>query len=219
MTASAAAAAAQDFAAARAHGEEALRIGHATRNPSILALANWSLGQALAATDPDAALDRFEESLGFIRSGSSQDALTPTLVELGRLKARAGDGAGAIAALQEAIMHAYDMGNRVFFVGALVPCICAFASFAIDEPAAVLEGVVSEGPLADTQHYYDFMAPQRQAALEAVRDRLGDDTYSNAVRYGSKLSYERVVEYVSQLFADLTAQPPVSNANRREAAG
>jgi predicted ATPase/class 3 adenylate cyclase len=217
--ASIAAANAQDLTAARAHAEDTVRIGRQTGNPTTLAIACFTLGEALALTDPEAALATFEESLTVTRNGASGIVFSPALAQIGRLKAQAGDAAGATAALREAVVQAHDGGYRPSVVAALEQCVHAFASLELDEPATVLAGVVNHGPLAALSYRSDSMAAPRQAALDGVRRRLGTDQYERALQYGSSLTYEEVVHYTRQLFDNLDAQTlgaPLSAQNIAE---
>ncbi|MGI0130928.1 MAG: tetratricopeptide repeat protein, partial [Thermoplasmata archaeon] len=198
-----AAAASQDPALARAHADQAVGIARRSGIPSTLAIALFALGESLALSDPGTALTSFEESAAVMRSGASDIVLGPALGEIGLLRARAGDAEGAITALQEAVIHVLDDSYRPIVAGTLDRCVHSFASLELDELAAVLAGVISEGALAGMGHYFDSSAAQRQAALERVRGRLGDDEYERALRRGSGLVYEEVVQYTRQLFDDL----------------
>ena len=207
MMAAVAAAGSQDFTTARAHADKAVSLARRSRIPSALAVALFALGEAFLLTDPKAALTSFEECVTVMRGGASSIAMSPALAEIGPLRAGVGDARGAIAALREAVMHALDAGSRPFVVGALDRCVHAFAVLELDEPAAVLAGVASEGPLADMNAFLDSTAAQRQDALGRVRSRLGEDQYDRALRYGSNLSYDAVVQYARQLFDDRAAEP------------
>jgi predicted ATPase len=203
--ASIAAANAQDLTAAREHAEETVRIARQIGNPTTLAIACFTLGEALALTDPEAALANFEESLTVTRNGASDIVFSPALAQIGRLKARAGDAAGATAALREAVVQAHDGGYRPSVVAGLEQCVHAFASLELDEPAAVLAGAVTQGPLAELNYRSASMAADRQAVLDGTRRRLGADQYHRAMQYGSSLTYEEVVRYTRQLFDNLGA--------------
>ena len=79
MMASITASLAQDStAAARTHTDEAVRIARRSQNPSTLANALFALGQALIPTDRDAALVTYEECITVVRSGATNNVLSPS---------------------------------------------------------------------------------------------------------------------------------------------
>ena len=198
-----AAAGSQDFATARIHADEAVGLARRTRNPSIQVVALYALGETLVHTDPESALDTFEECLKVMRAGASNIVLSPALAEIGRLRASDGDTTGAISALREAVFHSHDAGYRPMVVGALDRAMHAFASLQLDEPAAVLAGVVIEGSLAGMNHFFDPVADEREAALRAVQSRLGNQAYLGARGRGTDMGYDDVIQYALQLFDDL----------------
>jgi hypothetical protein len=208
-----------DVVAARAHAEETLQYARRTGMPSLLAMASFVRGESLALTDPSAARASFDESVAVARSGASDMVLSPALAQIGRLAAATGDRAGATAALREAVMQAHDAGYRPSVIGALQLCVVGFASLELDEPAAVIAGVVSEGPLADLNYRFDSMAAQQRAALEGVRLRIGDDRHERALRYGSELTYEEVIQYARQLFNNLEAESSDATPSTQHASG
>lgn len=197
----------QDFRTARAQAEEALRIARRTGMPSLVTMASFGLGEALALSEPGPALASFEESVAASRRGATDMVLSPALAQIGRLKAATGDAAGATHALEEAIVQADDVGYRPSVIGALQQCVHAFASLELDEPAAVIAGVVTEGPLAEMNYRFDSMAAHQQTALEGVRSRLGDERYLSALKYGAHLTYEEVIQYARHLFEERSSDP------------
>jgi hypothetical protein len=192
----------QNLPAARAHADQAVRTAHRSQKPSSLTLAQYALGQALVDSDPAAALVAYEEGVALTRRGASSNVLRLGLAHIACVRAAAGDVAAATAALREAVIHACDAGYRPIVVGALDRCVHAFASLEFNEQAAVLAGVVIEGPLADLNYLRGSTAAERRVALDRVRNRLGEAQYNRAVQYGSNLSYEEVVLYARQLFDD-----------------
>jgi predicted ATPase/class 3 adenylate cyclase len=191
-----------DFATARVDAEEALRLGRAIQNPTVISTASVDLGWALADDEPDRALEHFEENISLVRSGAGDGTYSPALAMAAALYARRGDDAAAAARLVEAIGYALRGGMRVTLIGNLNWGTEVCARLGWPEPAALMYGIVRVGPLeAGIANYHSSSGWVE--TVERTRHELGEQRFADLVRRGSAMSCEEVVVWLRELLDEL----------------
>jgi hypothetical protein len=124
------------------------------------------------------------------------------------LYANAGDGPAAVAAVREAMAHAFDVRDRPNGITAASAAVYVVARRGAAEVAAVVAGFREVDPLA--AHIFLFTFPgQREeelSTLVAARAALGDARYETARARGAAMSDDEAVQYALAEF-DVTATP------------
>jgi predicted ATPase/class 3 adenylate cyclase len=189
-TAAVGAAERNDYAAARAHATEAVRLAREINNPSALAISLAVFGWSWLRDDPDAATQALEESIALTRAGAGDATFATSLALVAPLRARARDLKGALAAAREAFTHAHETGDLVATATTLASAVEVVYTAGYPDIAAVQAGML------DSDAFGRMLAPNdphllaRQQILEAVRVELDNERYDSAVARGAALSYD-----------------------------
>jgi hypothetical protein len=122
-----------------------------------------------------------------------------------QFRARSGDDAGARAALHAAFRHFADAGDRPQLIAGVNRCIRVLIRSGDYDTAAVLVGVLSDGPLAEINNFPGSRLPDDHPRLVELEARLGRARYHAARAEGAALSYDEVVELVLGALDDLIA--------------
>ena len=183
-----------DLTTARAEADAALRVSRRHGQPSNLAASLWVFALTREADDPDAALAALDESVELTRAGASITSFGSALAHIARLRDRQGDLPGALDALQQAATHFQRVGPRTELVVVVAQLARTLSGNDHAEPAAVLAGIVSAGPLASMSARG---TPERVARTTvAARTQLGDTAYDSAFARGAAMSYDDAFAYV-----------------------
>src|SRR5215207_5635648 len=108
-----------DFTTARAEAEVARDLARQIDNPSATSSALLNLARSIEHEDPAGALDAYEQSIAFGRTGAMTLMVGPALVGVARLRLRVRDSAGALDALHDGITHSIYVGYRPVVVEVL----------------------------------------------------------------------------------------------------
>jgi hypothetical protein len=182
---------------ARVAAQEAVAVARRLRNPTLLANALYGLAWGLMATDPKGAHAAVEESYELIRGHGSSTSLFGSIATMtAQFRARSGDDAGARAALQAAFRHFADTGDRPQLIASVNRCIRVLIRSGDLDTAAVLVGVMNDGPLASMNNFPGSRMADDHPRLVQLDAELGTERYRAARAAGAALSYEEVVELV-----------------------
>jgi hypothetical protein len=184
-----------DLAAAEESGYEAIRVARQAGVPTALAAAVVPVIVSTWRRRPEVASELIDESVALVRSGASGVVLGYVLAIRSQLRARAGDRAGAVDALREAIAYSHDKGDRPMLVLALDRGIQVLADLGESEPATVLAGIALDGPLSALSNLPVAEHTDREHVLQRLRVELGDAQYEKARLRGAHKSYDEVVSY------------------------
>ena len=138
-----------------------------TRNPTVLVVTLFAYGWSLWESDPEAALAALDESAELTRSGASEAAFGPALMEAARLRMRRGERDAAFANLREAVMHCHTVADYPELSGVLSTASTILVEAGEFAHSAVLAGFCLEGPVA---HFsMPFGGCRGRTGLEARR--------------------------------------------------
>ena len=160
-------------------------------------MLSYSTGVALNRADPAAALAAFEAYIVLARAGAGSANLGIALGDVSLLRARAGDRVGALTAALEGIRYCDHTGNHATFGGTLSRTRHTLVQLGMWEQAAVVIGVLTEGPLAASDGQAGVAAERRdrEQALQKTRAALGPDAFEEALARGAAMTYDEVADY------------------------
>jgi hypothetical protein len=115
------------------------------------------------------------------------------------------DDDGGLVVLRDAVRRATDISHPQV-VSVTDRAIRVFSRVGHHEGAAVLGGVVEEGPLAGLSIVPAEELPDRVEALDRARAALGDPAYRQARHHGASLAYEELVHYLLEALDELIAR-------------
>jgi predicted ATPase/DNA-binding SARP family transcriptional activator len=179
---------------------EALRKARACGNPTALAYALWTQGEALADVDPERAAEALDTARDIAdRVGNSFVSGIARTASVA-LRGRHGSPDEALTLFREAIEHWRVAGNRTLMVTALRNLVILFARTGRDEAAAALAATVDH---VAPSRSYGIEAQRIAAALSAVQRRLGAAAYRQA--HTPKQSLEEAVTDALRVLGDVSA--------------
>ena len=185
-----------DSDTARTAAEEAVRLARQIRSPHAVALALFSMGNALARSDPGRALAAFEECIALVEAGAGGRIVYGGALDgVGLLRASAGDPTGALQALRAAVALVRDSGNFNSFAGSLNGALPVLVQLDYPQSVAVLAGITTRGALAAVSLLSDDEQQERNQAMEAAQARLGPDAYEHALARGAAMTNDDAVTY------------------------
>ncbi|HXY95124.1 MAG TPA: adenylate/guanylate cyclase domain-containing protein [Acidimicrobiia bacterium] len=193
---------------ARLAAEEAVELARRLRNPSMLANALYGLAWGLFTTDPNAARLAVEESYDLVQRIQSGTGLNGSIAAMtAHLRARSGDLAGARAALRTAFEHYADTGDRPQLIAGLNRCVHVLLRSGDPDTAAVLVGVMSDGPLEAMNNFPGSRFAEDDRRLVELEAQLGTERYRAARAEGAALGFDEVVMLALGALDDLGTEP------------
>lgn len=181
-------------AAARAAGEEGLAIFRGLRNRTGIAYALLTLGRLACERSRFAEARRLlEEHVALLRQAGSRLNLARALISLGDVAGQQGDGQAAHSCLKEslALARATRADGLVWWLEELAadcaPRCPEQAVHLFGAGAAAREGLRLDRP--------EVEAAERERALAAAREVLGEPAFQSAWRVGSALTPEEAIQH------------------------
>ncbi len=189
---------------ARGRCDIAMDLARQSGSPSFLAAAFGALGYVLAETDPDAAIPALEESIALARAGAAYNVLGPSLGELSRLHAQAGNIAEALDMLRSAVVYTRDTGDHLTTMAGVTRAVEILAAAGREEGAVVISSAVTQSHLRSQML---ALVEQQQPLIEDLRARLGEARYEAARTQGAALAYDDLVLFtLTEIDAALAAE-------------
>jgi predicted ATPase len=184
-----------------AQGRLAMSLAQRTGNPTMLAVASYTLGDALRHRHPDAALAAFDRSVALARGGASTLTLVIALSHGAREVAALGDADGARARLKDALELCLRDDDWATSAQSLDDAVDIFSCRGEARAAAVLAGAIETNlaPLRDP--YVALRGPGlvvRTANLAQARQQLGDSCYEQARAEGAAMSPQDALAFALQ---------------------
>jgi tetratricopeptide (TPR) repeat protein len=183
-----------DAEAARAPLRESLAIRRAREAPRDTANSLSLLGRcALLAGDFNEARASLDEAVALARELDDQLRLAEALYFLALVELERGGPGSADALLEERLLLCRDLGDRL----GIAECLDAEARTAAaeerDDEAARLLAAAEKLRSSVGARAWPFELARREATLELVRQRLGDQAFADATLDGSALSTDQGV--------------------------
>jgi predicted ATPase/class 3 adenylate cyclase len=193
---------------ARDEAETAMRIARRLDNPTAITNSMHALAMNLAPDSPDEALTLLEQALGHVHV--TNDNLTGNVLSMiAQIRARQGDRVGALEAVRDAIVHTDRLGDRPQLIAAIDWTIAVLRRFGHVEPAAVLVGAATEGPLAEINNFPGAHRLLGDDKFEPLEAQLGVESYEQLVRRGAAMSHDEMMRYaVGELDRLVAAETP-----------
>jgi predicted ATPase/class 3 adenylate cyclase len=201
-----------DLAAARAHATEAVRLARESELPIRLAQALTVFARVCSHDDPDAAERALDEVIVMPRVATS-GMLVGAFSLRAQLRAMAGDSAGALAPLHEALL-AWDDSTAIQSIHVTIESASAvFVDLGELQTAAVLAGAATAGPLAPAWAF--SLSEQARTDLNRTIDRLrtaiGPDAYDIQAAHGAAMSRDDLLRFLrNSVEAALASQTPAT---------
>jgi predicted ATPase/class 3 adenylate cyclase len=182
---------------AREYADEALHLVRQAESPSARAHALAVVGYVLDPDDPAGGLAAVEESVSLTQAGASDFAAGTALRKAAELRAALGDRKHALAALRESVVRDYERGSKPPLLYTLYTASELLAELAHAEPATVLTGAVTAGPVAAfvSDRIQSGETERTQRLIAGLESVLGTEQYQAAIARGSAMSYEELVTY------------------------
>jgi ATP/maltotriose-dependent transcriptional regulator MalT len=186
-----------DPAAARAHATEAVRLARESELPVRLAQALTVFARISSHDDPEAAERALDEVLAMPRLATS-GMLVGAFSLRAQLRANAGDSAGALGPLHEALL-AWDDSTAIQSIHVTIESAATiFADLGNQQTAAVLAGAATTGPLAPG---WAFSLSERARAdlnqtIDRLRAALGPNAYDIQAAHGAAMSRDDLLRYL-----------------------
>lgn len=186
---------------------EAKAAADAADSPTAHAQADYALGLALEASDPDAALSHLERaSAGAARAGNRWiEAFS--LTEVHWLTARHGQHMAALVGYAEVVDIWYrggDWANQWLSLRRVLGLLINLGAF---DAAAVLHGALAAVGASHALPFEPADAERLAENIEQLRSLLGPARFADAVRRGASMRDGEIIGFVKQQIAELTAEP------------
>lgn len=186
------------------------RLATAIANPTMLAWAEYALGEALLDHEPDRARQALDRALVAARTAGNRFVLGVTLVSAASLHARHRGPHQALRLFDEAVDYWSQAGNWTQQWITLRNVIDLLVRLGAHEPAGVLYGALTASGTAAPPFGAD--ADRLAAHGAALGTILGADRFAAALARGRALGDTEVVPFTRAALAHLLpsdpAQPP-----------
>jgi predicted ATPase/class 3 adenylate cyclase len=187
---------------ARVEAEHTLRIARDLANPSLLTNALYAWGWALTDSDLPAARAALEECIAYARQGASPIVFGSALFQLAVVELRAGDTDQAASTLRESIERCHEAGDRAPYFTSIWCGVEILAEHRLFRESATFAGVASQG--LGTSFLTELGWRNQQAALEHVRNALGEAAFETEFRRGEAMTFDDSLEYTRRTLGELT---------------
>jgi hypothetical protein len=181
--------------AARADAMSGLELARRSQHPSTLARALWAVAWVTIRDDPAMAAEALEEGIALIEEGASDILLGFALGLSAELRGSAGDTAGALRALREAVARSVAVGDRPAVITVLARCLPLLAG--VDAEFAVsVAGAVLDGPHASMAMIPLSEKPTITAQLTSLAAVVASKRFEELRAGGMAMPYDGLVAFV-----------------------
>jgi predicted ATPase len=184
-----------------AQGRLGMSLAQPIGNPTILALASYTLGYALRHRRPDEALAALDQSVALARRGAGTIALPIALTFAALAAASLGDADGARARLRAAVEECVRNDDWAILTQGIDAAVDIFSYRGEARAAAVLAGAVETTLAPLRAPYVASRGPGRAvrtANLARARETLGESRYQQARAEGVAMSREDALAFTLQ---------------------
>jgi predicted ATPase len=173
---------------ARAAANGLIDAAERTHNPYALACALFGHGNAFRNFDPVGALGALRRGLMIAQDSGNRFVESLLATGLSRLEAEHGDPLAALRNITLAIRNFYESGNVAYIRSPLATLAVLLDGLGRLEPAARIAGFAFSPFTAST-------VLRLTAAIDHLRDVLGDATYESLAHTGETMTTAAIVAY------------------------
>jgi predicted ATPase len=186
--------------------DRGVALAFASRNPSSISMAHFTVGEINVVADPDRALVAFEQCVALHERGPLAQ-IGGAMYMSALLYAKRGDARAACVRLRNAIDVLYERGRSPELDGAFGYAVETFVVLEHPEMAAVVVGAVLDGVL---QVLRDMPLPPGRAApdIRAIRDEVGRDRFAALLTEGAAMSYDDLVAWALRSLDEIERSLP-----------
>ncbi|MCJ7439945.1 MAG: hypothetical protein MUP97_19575 [Acidimicrobiia bacterium] len=185
-----------DYAQARDDNAHALRIARAIQNPYALAQALFAEGLARWPDDPEAGRVAFDDAIRLMRSGAGDATLDSALSRVSELRAEAGDRAGALDALADALRHSVEVTGRMGLSYTTSFSLRTFAALGAAQAAATVAGAVDHGALPVASIWQGKDAEAVALARQRIAAALTPAEIAACEQRGASMTEDEVIAFI-----------------------
>jgi hypothetical protein len=171
-----------------AAADRLLGLTATTENPALLAWALYAYGTAQRSHAPLVAYDVMRKALEIAHRSGSRQTESNVAAMLTTLAAIHGEPTDALDYAASSIRNLYDQGNFLIAKNSIGSLAALFDRIGQYEAAATLSG-------AAQTVFVQLGFPEVAAAIEHLRDVLGDDTYESLASTGENMSDAEIAAY------------------------
>lgn len=182
-----------DCASAVEAARRARSVAMTTDNPYVIGWADYALGEALAAVDPDEAIIAIDAALARSRATGNRFLAGVALVSAASIRARHRDPRAALPLFGQVIDHWQGAGNWTQQWITIRNVIDLFARLGSDVAAAVLCGALDASRTAPRLFGAD--ADRLTSTKASLRARLGDPHYQRCYTRGAAMTDEAALAF------------------------
>ncbi len=197
-----------DMDLARTEARQAVAGARGLGVPSTLASVLMVDGHLYCNDDPAYAMSQLTEAIALYEAGAADSLLAPALMDVGVLRAAAGDVTGASAAMRASLQSAVRNGDGPKARDAVVASTVVLARRReCGEAAAALAGACHGAVLGQIPPTFARIHEARIAAAAAqVEHELGADVYQAAFQRGAAMTYDEIIAFTLDRLAQRAAQ-------------
>jgi predicted ATPase len=204
--------------AARADAMSGLELARRSQHPSTLARALWAVAWVTIRDDPALAAEALEEGIALIEEGASDILLGFALGLRAELRGNAGDSAGALRALREAVERSVAVGDHPAVMTVLARCLPLLARVNA-EFAASVAGAVLEGPYAPMAMIPVTDRPTITADVSSLTALVGRERFEELRADGIEMSYDGLIAFLLSGMDRLNEHPRSTSARESTQSG
>ena len=190
-----------DLSRARVDAEEAVRLARAVGNPTQLADALYVFARSARHAEPARARECVEESVALARAGAQGGTRAMTLGLLAELQAIEGDSA-ALPTLRDAMRMSFALRDiQTYTVADYGIRVCT--AFEQHDVAATIGGTFA-GAFEGMSTIPTGELANRERALNACVDALGEHAYDAAYTHGRSMTEDEAAAWILEAFERLS---------------
>ena len=169
---------------------EVVAAAEAADNATTLSGALFAYALTIVDGDPAAAIAALERAMAVAHEHGSRTLETISGLLLADLEVAHGDPLRALDLSEQILLSLYAAGNRGTLGHSLATVAGVLHGIGLDDPAAVLIGVLDEAAIVGS--------PDAERVIGETRDRLGDETFSALGRQGAAMEPPVLVAYARE---------------------
>ena len=183
---------------ARSLAREAMEAATHVGAPTLIAWAVHALGEVSAETDPDRALEHYDQAVDIARSVGNTFIESLAVMASSALRGRHGDPYQSLPAFREILEDWHERGDLERLWVATRNLVELLVRVGEDEAAAVLHGALE--PTHGAR-----MTESQASGIAELEHRMGEPTFQAALERGRAFDRSETLAYALEVIDDLMA--------------